>query len=81
LPRAPKVPFAPRTNVGTQIAAAMRTAMPSAAPINVSDTPAAPSTDGNTSAPLAQEVPRSPRTTPPSHRVRRLRGPASRPSS
>ncbi len=71
----------PRTRTGATIAQVTRSATPSAAPISASDTWSPETTDGRTSVPDTQDVPRSPRGRRESQLPSRERGPASRPRS
>ncbi len=77
---APAVPR-PRRSTGATSAPASSTATAKAAPMRPRETWRPETTEGSTSVPDTQDVPRSPRSSPDAHRPSRDRGPASRPRS
>ncbi len=75
------VPRAPRTRVAVHSALATSAATASEAAMSVSETPSPDSTEGSTSAPETQDVPRSPRARSPAQPPSSASGPASKPRS
>ncbi len=71
----------PRTSTGATSAHASSTATPKATPISASDTWSPEATEGRTSVPETQDVPRSPRARSEAHFPSSERGPASSPRS